>query len=99
MTKLEVLHAKWMKNPKYKKAYNDLEEEYELMNALIDARISAGLTQAQLAKKMQTTQSAVARMESGKALPSTRTLTRLAAATGSKLRIKFERTERREQTR
>ncbi len=94
MTKLEDLHAKWMKNPKYRKAYEGLDEEYALKSTLIDARVSAGLTQAQLAKKMKTTQSAVARMEAGKGLPSTRTLTKLAAATGSKLRINFERIER-----
>jgi hypothetical protein len=40
---------------------------------------------------MNTTQGAIARLESGASLPSTRTLKRLAAATGHKLKIKFER--------
>jgi transcriptional regulator with XRE-family HTH domain len=90
MTSLESLHQKWMKNPKYRKAYDDLEEEFVLISALIDLRATAGLTQAQLARKMKTTQSVIARLEGGKAHPSTRTLFKLAAATGTKLKISFE---------
>jgi transcriptional regulator with XRE-family HTH domain len=60
-----------------------------LASALIEARAKAGLTQEQLAKRMQTTQAVVARLESGRVQPSTRTLRRLAAATGTRLRISF----------
>jgi transcriptional regulator with XRE-family HTH domain len=95
MTSLDSLHQKWMKNPKYRKAYDGLEEEYVLISALVDARASAGLTQAQLARKMKTTQSVIARLEGGKAHPSTRTLFKLAAATGTKLKITFESTRKR----
>ena len=51
---------------------------------------AAGLTQEQLAQRMHTTQSAVARLESGRTRPSTSTLERLAQATGTKLKINFE---------
>jgi transcriptional regulator with XRE-family HTH domain len=95
MTSLESLHQKWMKNPKYRKAYDDLEEEFVLILALIDLRAAAGLTQAQLARKMKTTQSVIARLEGGKAHPSTRTLFKLAAATGTKLKISFEPVRKR----
>jgi ribosome-binding protein aMBF1 (putative translation factor) len=61
-----------------------------LARAVIDARSQAGLTQQQLAKRMSTTQSVIARLESGRSCPSTETLERLAVATGTKLKITFE---------
>jgi len=53
-------------------------------------RATAGLTQQQLAQRMATTQSVIARLESGRTRPSTQTLERLAAATGTRLKISFE---------
>jgi ribosome-binding protein aMBF1 (putative translation factor) len=78
------------KTPGYRKAYAALEDEFALTAAMIKARARASLTQEQLARKMRTTQAVVARLESGRAKPSTRTLERLATATGTKLRISFE---------
>ena len=86
MIKFDTLHKKWMKDPAYPREYDALEEEF----ALIAARARAGISQAQLAKGMKTTQSAIARLESGRAKPSTRTLARFAAATGHRLKITFE---------
>src|SRR5438552_916095 len=60
----------------------------------IAARIRAGLSQAELARRMKTTQSTIARLESGRGKPSTRTLDRFAKATGHKLRISFEPVKR-----
>jgi ribosome-binding protein aMBF1 (putative translation factor) len=48
------LHTKWMKEPKYRKAYDNLEEEFRLASALIEARPRAGLTQEELALRMKT---------------------------------------------
>ena len=90
MTKFSTLHKKWMKDPAYRKEYDALEEEFTLIAAVAKARIRAGLTRAQIAKRMKTTQSAVARLESGRGKPSTRTLTRFAKATGHRLKISFE---------
>jgi transcriptional regulator with XRE-family HTH domain len=90
MTLVRDLHKEWMKDPDYRREYEALEEEFSLMKALIEARIAAGLTQEQLAERMDTSQSAIARMESGRSLPSARTLQRFAKATGTKLRISFE---------
>jgi transcriptional regulator with XRE-family HTH domain len=78
-----------MKAPDYREAYEALEGEFALAAALIRARAEAGLTQEQLAARMGTKQEVVARWEGGKVLPSTRTLTRLAKATGTTLRISF----------
>ena len=90
MARISDLHKKWRKEPKYRKAYEALEEEFVLASAVIDARNRAGLTQQELAKKMGTTQPVVARLESGRVRPSMRTLQRFAEATGSRLLISFE---------
>lgn len=90
MSKVRDLHQEWMEGEEYRKAHERLAPEFELARAVIDARVSAGLTQEQLAKRMETTQSVIARLESGRTRPSTQTLERLAAATGTRLRISFE---------
>ena len=90
MSKVRNLHEKWIRNADHRAAYDELEPEFELARALITARVSAGLTQAQLAKRMKTTQSVVARLEGGRVHPSTRTLGRIAQATGTRLRISLE---------
>jgi transcriptional regulator with XRE-family HTH domain len=90
MTSMRDLHEKWMKNPEYRREYEALDEEFAVISALIDARTSAGLTQEQLAERMETSQSTIARLESGRTIPSGRTLARYAKATGTRLRISFE---------
>lgn len=85
-----------MKDPAYRKEYDALEEEFALMAAVAKARARAGLSRAQLAKRMKTTQSVVARLESGLGMPSTRTLGRFAKATGHRLKISFEPVRGRE---
>jgi DNA-binding XRE family transcriptional regulator len=77
-------------DPEYLAAYETLEDEFALATALIKARGEAAMTQEQVAEAMGTTQAAVARMESGKTMPSTRTLARFAKATRTRLRISFE---------
>ncbi len=88
--RVDDLHKEWIKNPKYQREYAALEEEFSLTAALIEARYRAGLTQEQVATRMKTTQGAVARMEGGGSIPSTRTLENYAKATDSRLRISFE---------
>jgi len=89
--KASTLHKKWMRNElTYRKEFAALANEYSLAAAMIKARVRAGLTQEQLAKRMHTTQASIARLESGRVKPSTRTLERLACATGLRLRIYFE---------
>jgi len=89
MARISEMHKKWLKEPKYKKAYDALEEEFVLAGAVMDVRNRAGLTQEELARRMGTTQPVVARLESGRTRPSMRTLERLAEATGSRLLISF----------
>ena len=90
MTKLNTLHDKWSREPDYREAYDRLGPEFELSRSLIEARTRARLTQAELAERMKTTQSVIARLESGRSRPSTRTLEKIAQATGTKLRISFD---------
>ena len=80
-----------MNDPAYRAEYEALDEEFMLIGAMIGARAAAGLSQAELAARMGTTQSAIARLKSGRVWPSTKTLRRLAEATGTKLRISFEK--------
>jgi ribosome-binding protein aMBF1 (putative translation factor) len=90
MIPVEESFAAWRNDPEYEKAYHALEDEFSLAAAMIKARAPAGLTQQQLAERMHTTQAVIARLESDRVKPSTRTLERLAAATGLRLRISFE---------
>jgi ribosome-binding protein aMBF1 (putative translation factor) len=87
---VEDSFREWEKEPKFRAAYDALEEEFSLASALIKARADADMTQEQVARAMGTTQAAVARLESGRFRPSTRTLERFAKATGMRLRIMFE---------
>lgn len=88
---VEEVAKKWMKRPEFVAAYDALEGEFTLAAALIKARSDADMTQAEVARAMKTTQAAVARLEGGRAMPSTRTLERFAKATHTRLRISFER--------
>jgi DNA-binding XRE family transcriptional regulator len=81
--------AQWKKDPKFVAAYDALEEEFALASSLIQARSAANMTQEQVAKAMGTTQAVIARLESGKVRPSTRTLERFAKATHTRLHITF----------
>ena len=87
---VDDLHQEWMKDPKYRVEYEALEEKFTLIEALLDARARAGLTQEQLAQRMGTTQAVIARLEGGGTMPSTRTLQRYAAATDCWLKISLE---------
>jgi DNA-binding XRE family transcriptional regulator len=91
MTKMSDLSARWMADdPAFRAEYEALEPEFQVIGELIRARKRASLTQAQLAERMGTTQSAVARLESGGRVPSIATLRRYAEATGARLRLVIE---------
>jgi ribosome-binding protein aMBF1 (putative translation factor) len=79
----KALKARLLRNPQVRKSYDAMALEFEIARELIAARARAGLTQAQVASRMGTTQSVIARLESGR-LPSIRTLERYAKATGAR---------------
>ena len=74
-----------------KKAYDDLAEEFSLLEQVLSARAESGLSQAEVAARAGTTQSAIARLESAtpKHSPSIATLRRYARALGYKLEIRI----------
>ena len=90
MSKISELHQQWLKTPGYQKAFDNSGPEFELARQLIETRIKRGLSQSDLALKMGTSQSTVARLESGQSMPSLRTLSKFAHATNSELQIKFK---------
>ncbi|MEW6444516.1 MAG: helix-turn-helix transcriptional regulator [Pseudomonadota bacterium] len=90
MKGLDELKDGLLADPEVRAEYGTLEQEYAIARELIAARARAGLSQAQLAERMHTTQSTIARLESGKSLPSLRTLTRYAEATGSRAVVRLE---------
>jgi len=79
---------KWMKDPEFRRRYDELGPEFALARSLIEARLAAGLTQEELASRMGTSQPVVARLEGGHK-PSLKTLERYAEATGAKLKIEL----------
>lgn len=90
MTQIDDLFRERRKDPRYVAEYDGRDAEFSLPAAVIAARAHAGLTQAELSKRMGTTQSVIARLESGLSKPSTTTLEKLAKATGTRLKIAFE---------
>tara|TARA_R110002020_G_scaffold39991_2_gene118299 strand:+ start:998 stop:1285 length:288 start_codon:yes stop_codon:yes gene_type:complete len=90
VTRLNDLKAKLLDRPDVRAEYEALAQEFSIAEALIRARAEAGMTQEQVADKMQTSQSYVAKLESGRVSPSMKALQRYAAATGARLKISFE---------
>ena len=76
-------------NPRVKAEYDVLAPEFEIAAELLRARLRAGLSQAELAARMDTSQSTIAWLENGHTLPSTKTLPRYAEATGSKFHVRL----------
>jgi DNA-binding XRE family transcriptional regulator len=78
-----------MHDPEFRKAWEEADAEFSLLDSMIRARVAAGLTQAQVAERAGTTQSAIARLEGGRVSPSFATLKKYAAACGKKLRVEM----------
>lgn len=89
-TQFAKLKEEFLKRDDVRAEYDALVEEFSLAEALIRARAEADMTQAQVAEKMKTSQSYVAKLESGQVSPSMEALQRYAAATGARLRISLE---------
>ena len=79
-----------LKNPAFKKAWEESEAEYQVSRALIAARIKDKLSQGELAKKAHTTQAVISRLENMNANPSVGLLQKIAKALNVKLKIQFD---------
>ena len=89
MTNFNDYLTQQMKDPAFKKAYEQLEPEFAIIQAIIDARKSAGITQKELSQKSGIAQGDISKLENGNANPSINTLQRLADALGKTLKIEF----------
>ena len=91
MKTLKTLKAQLLADPSTRAAYDAQADEFAVARELIAARTQAGLTQADVAERMGTTQSTVARLEGGKRPPSLRTVQRYAQAVGCRAVVRIER--------
>lgn len=83
----DTLKQRWLADPAFRKAYDKISPEMEIAFAVAEARHRAKLTQAQLAERIGTSQATVARWENGAVMPSTKSLKRVAEATGTRLHV------------
>ena len=83
------IKKKWLKDKDFVTHYQDLELEYKISLELVRARVDAGLTQEDIAKMLGTKQSVIARLESGKSLPSLKTLYKYAQVTHKKVDVQL----------
>ena len=91
MRTLETALAKQMEKPEFRSEYEALELEFTIIQAIIDARKSAGLSQKQLSELTGIAQADISKLENGNANPSLKTLQRLANGMNAKLKIEFIR--------
>lgn len=89
--------ARALQRPAVRKAYDQLEDEFAFLGEVLKARVTTGLTQAQVAERVGTTQSAIARLESAASRhsPSIATLQRYARALGYRVEIRLVKESRR----
>lgn len=78
-----------MKDPEFKKEWDALEPEYQIIRVMLNSRAEKSLTQQQLSKITGIPQADISRLENGNANPSLRTLQRLAEGMGMKLKLEF----------
>lgn len=89
MRTLEDALAKRMKDPQFVEEYEALEPEFAIIQAMIDARKYAGITQQQLSEITGIDQADISKLENGSANPSIKTLQRLAAGMNMRLKVEF----------
>lgn len=85
----EELKKELFKDLKVKKAYDDLQPEFAIVQAIIDARVKKKISQAELAKRMGTGQAVISRLENANSSPSLALIKRLAEALDLKVEIHF----------
>lgn len=89
MTDFDEFLEEQLKDPEFRAEYDALEPEFAIVQAMIDARKQTGMTQQRLSELTGIAQGDISKIESGSANPSLRTLQRLAAGMGMRLKIEF----------
>ena len=88
-TKFNDFLQEQLQDPEFRKEYEALQPEHAVVQAIIDARKNAGLTQKELSERTGIAQGDISKLENGNANPSIRTLQRLAAAMGMTLKVEL----------
>lgn len=89
MRTLETVLAEQMKNPAFRAEYEALEPEFNIIQAIIDARKTQNITQKQLAERTGIAQADISRLETGNANPTLKMLQRLAAGMNMSVKVEF----------
>ena len=90
MTKFKDFLEEQLNDPELKAEYDALEPDFAIIQAMIDARKSTGITQQELARRTGIAQADISKIENGNANPSIKTLQRLAAGMGMRVKIEFQ---------
>lgn len=89
MSEFRDLLNEQLKDPKFKKEWDDIQPEMDVIRAMIDNRIAQNLTQKELAERTGINQADISKLENGTRNPSLKMLKRLAAGMGMALKIEF----------
>jgi len=89
MIKFDDLLKEQMKDPVFRAEYEELEPEFAIIQAMINARKCSGITQKQLAERTGIAQADISKLETGSANPSLKTIQRLASGMGMRLKVEF----------
>lgn len=89
MTSYSEFKKASLQNPDVKSAYDELQPEYDIIQALIDVRKSQNITQKELSEATGITQADISRIENGTRNPSLEMVKRLAAGMGMRLKLEF----------
>lgn len=90
MTKFNDYLKDQMADPAFRQEWEAIEPEFAIVQAIIDARKESGLTQKQLSERTGIAQADISKLESGNGNPSIKTLQRLAAGMGMRVKIEFQ---------
>ena len=89
MKTLKEYKREQMKNPEFVEAYEEIQPEMSVIRAMIDARLSRGMTQKELAEATGIAQGEISKLENGTRNPSIKLLQRLAEGLDMTLRVSF----------
>ena len=89
MKTLNEMLENQMQDEKFRKEYEEMQPEFDVIRAIVDARTSQNLTQKELSERTGINQADISKLENGNANPSIKTLQRRAAALGKTLKIEF----------
>lgn len=89
MSEFQDLLKEQLKDPEFKKEWDDIQPEMDVIRAMMDARISQNLTQKELSERTGINQADISKLENGTKNPSLKLLKKLASGLGMQLKIEF----------